>query len=81
MKAENEIADAYEAAITSGTADSVAVEHALARWRSYFPNASDYETRTGVAQIIAEQRMRMRDQGSWPGGSLPEDRGVADKEN
>lgn len=68
MKTENEIADAYEAAITSGTADSVAVEQALATWRSQFPDASDYEARTGVAQIIAKRRMKMRDEGKLPGG-------------
>jgi hypothetical protein len=80
MKSGNEIADAYEAAFTSGTADSVAVEQALATWRSHFPDASEYDARRGVALIIAERRIKMRKEGKLPGGGGQTDgRQVADK--
>jgi hypothetical protein len=79
MDLKDKIASAYEAAIASGVEDSTAVERALATWRMHHPNVSDYDIRTSVAQIIAERRAKMREDGKLRGG-FQSNRTVADKE-
>jgi hypothetical protein len=79
MDIKDQITSAYEAAITSGVDDSIAVERALAAWRMHHPNVGDYDAREAVAQIIAERRTKMRDEGKLRGG-FQSDRTVADKE-